>query len=132
MKRYLFEVLPMGDVNDINTTSQLIRRLPSRSKSIFTSEMDNPSFICREQAHVSRGFLDVRPHDLCVRCSHEFQDNGLVLAFPKDSIGIFVFAIGSLQVPLSSNRPSATMQPITEDSHQLRVVDAFSRNLTVV
>ena len=120
---YFSEVFLMGDVNDINTTSQLIPRLPSRSNWNLTSEMENPPCIRGDQAH---SFLNACPHDLCVRCSHKFQDDGRVLAFSKNSIGIFVPSIGSLQVPLAGNRPSATSQPITEDPHQLRVVDAFS------
>jgi len=33
MECYVFEVLLMRDLNDINTTAQLMWRLPSRSKS---------------------------------------------------------------------------------------------------
>ena len=106
MKRYVFEIHPMYDMNHIDTTLPLSRSLPNWYKVVFASEMNNPHFHRRKCVHVCGGFINVVFYKTFFLCSQQLQNNGFVVMFLKDDVGILVLSIINYCVLLISNRPS--------------------------
>src|SRR3984957_21090680 len=64
----LCKVVIMGKMHHVYTFVQLGVRLPDWKIIVFASEMDNPSFLCREEVHVFKGLPNVRLDKACILC----------------------------------------------------------------
>jgi hypothetical protein len=83
----------MYDMNNVDATPPLNRSLPNWCKVVFASEMNNPPFHRRKRVHVSGGFIDVVFYKTFFLCSQQLQDNGFIVTFSQDNVGILVSSI---------------------------------------
>jgi hypothetical protein len=102
----------MHDMNNVDATLPLLRRLPNWFKVVFASEMNNPPFHRRKCVHVGGSFINVVFYKTFFPCSQQLQDNGFIVTISKDNVGILVSSIVGYCVLLTSNGPPRDTQPI--------------------